>query len=276
MLRPLARLVRTRLRCHQAPEWAAHLGADWHRWLLDADLTDRLHRKQGRNIARWTLRGSSGRLAVFVKRHYTHSWWRSVLPFAQSDGASEWHHLRNAKELGMPVPRAVAFAEWSSWPGVLQSAIILQELDGMVALHEAIPLAAKRLSAAAFRRWKAGLIAELVRLTRILHDRRYFHRDLYLCHFFIPAGALDASVGDWKGRVVLIDFHRLSRQRLLPVFGRAKDLAQLLYSARLPGVTSRDLALFWRLYCEEEHRPMLRRLIEWKARRYELHNRKPA
>jgi heptose I phosphotransferase len=274
MLRSLARLIRPPLRRHHVPDWAAHLGADWHRRLLEADLTDRLHRKQGRNIARWTLRGSAGRLAVFVKRHYTHSWWQSLAPFARSDAAREWHHLRQANGLGIPVPRAVAFAEWSNWPGRLRSAIVLEELDGMVGLHEAIPLAAKLLSRAAFRRWKVGLIVELVRLTKKLHDRGYFHRDLYLCHFFISSEAIEAGVSRWASRVVLIDFHRLSRQRLLPMIGRAKDLAQLLYSARLPGVTNRDVALFWRLYCGEERRPVLRRLIEWKARRYELHNRK--
>src|SRR5262245_35763243 len=178
MLGRLANSIRLSLHFQHAPDWAAFVGTDWPRNLLDANLIDRLHRKQGRNIARWTLTNAGRRLAVFVKRHYTHSFWKTLLPFAKSDAAREWHHLRRAESLGIPVPRAVAFAEWSRWPTGLQSAIVLEELEGMIGLHEAIPLATKLLPAAAFRRWKAGLIRELVRLTRRLHDHGYFHRDL--------------------------------------------------------------------------------------------------
>src|SRR5262249_23135206 len=186
----------------------------------------------------------------------------------------EGHHLRRAESVGVPVPRAVAFTEWGRWPGALKSAIVLEELEGMMALHEAIPMAAKLLPSAPFRHWKAGLIAEIVRLTRKLHDQGYFHRDLYLCHFFIPTAAIDPVPSDWTGRVVLIDFHRLTRQRILPLLARSKDVAQLLYSARLPGIAMRDVLLFWRLYRGGRRRPVLRGLIAWKARRYASHNRK--
>src|SRR5438132_5378109 len=154
MLARLARLIRPSLRYQHAPDWPAFVGAEWPRTLLDANLTDRLNCKQGRNIARWTLINSTRRLAVFVKRHYTHAMWKSLLPLARSDAAREWQHLRQANALGIPVPRPVAFAEWSRWPDRLQSAIVLEELDAMTPLHEAIPHAAKLLSSREFQGWK--------------------------------------------------------------------------------------------------------------------------
>jgi heptose I phosphotransferase len=262
------------LRFQHAADWPELVGEDWPREILSADLTDRLHRKQGRSIARWTLTNSTRQLAVFVKRHYRHSFWKSRLPGAKSDAIREWHHLEQACLLGVPVPRAVACAEWSRWPGRLQGAIVLEELRDMVALHEAIPLAAKMLPSFEFERWKAGLIAELVRLTKLLHDRGYVHRDLYLCHFFIPAAMIASRNVRWAGQVVLIDWHRLARVRLLPTLRRAKDLGQLLFSAQLPGITKRDVVRFWRLYRGDKSRPVLRRLIAWKWRRYQAHNRK--
>lgn len=270
----LTQLLRPRLRVHQTGDWTAFVGDDWPRNLLDADLADRVHRKQGRSIARWTVVGSDHRMVAFVKRHYTHSLWKSL--WRKSDAMCEWHHLQQAAALGIPVPRAIAVAEWSHWPRQLQSAIVLEELAGMIALHEAIPLAAKLLPTPVFHRWKAGLIAELVRLTKCLHDRSYYHRDLYLCHFFVQAASVEQPIDNWRGRVVLIDFHRLARQRVFPVLARAKDLAQLLYSARLPGITLRDVLRFWRLYRGGQRQPLLRRLVEWKARRYARHNRKDA
>jgi tRNA A-37 threonylcarbamoyl transferase component Bud32 len=272
MLNRLANLVRSRRQVWHSRDWTTFVGEDWPRRLLDAELTDRLHRKQGRSIARWTVTNAAGRASVFVKRHYRHSLLRTL--FGYSDAVGEWHHLRRAESLGVPVPRALAVAEWSSGPGRLQSAIVLEELAGMIPLHEAIPLAAKIMSPVDFERWKAGLIAELVRLTRRLHDNGFCHRDLYLCHFFIPEHRIAAGMARFDGEIVLIDFHRLARPRLWPMLGRAKDLAQLLYSARLPGVTRRDVLRFWRLYRGTHRQPMLRRLAVWKASRYEAHNGK--
>ncbi|MGL4420480.1 MAG: hypothetical protein ACRCZF_07440, partial [Gemmataceae bacterium] len=45
-------------------------GPDWPTQIMDLELTDRFHAKQGRSIARWQLSGPSGSLSVYVKRHY--------------------------------------------------------------------------------------------------------------------------------------------------------------------------------------------------------------
>ena len=54
------------------------------------------------------------------------------------------------REFGVPVPRVAAAAEYIG-PGVrLQSVLAVEELTGRLALHEAVPLALRRLSPAEF------------------------------------------------------------------------------------------------------------------------------
>src|SRR5262249_41921749 len=128
------------------------------------------------------------------------------------------------------------------------SFLAVEELTGMLALNEALPLARERLAAADFRRWKRGLAAELARLARLLHDRRHFHKDLYLCHFFVHHDHSARLPDGWRGRVFLIDLHRLGHHPWTWWWRQVKDLAQLLYSSMLPGVDVRDQAAFWKHY----------------------------
>jgi hypothetical protein len=157
----------------------------------------------------------------------------------------------------------------------------VRELTGMLPLHEAIPLAAQRLDPATFIRWKRGLVDEMARLARMLHDRRRFHKDLYLCHFYIAADDLERVPDDWRERVYLIDLHRLAQHRWTWWLWQMKDLAQLLYSSEIPGVEVRDRLSFWRAYRERGSTPLydrwLRYWIVLKWRRYRRHNsrRKP-
>jgi heptose I phosphotransferase len=55
-----------------------------------------------------------------------------------------------------------------------------------------------------------------------------------------------------------------------------KDLAQLLYSADVPGVDVRDQAAFWKFYCGPGVRRgasrWLRRLVVLRWKRYRAHN----
>jgi Lipopolysaccharide kinase (Kdo/WaaP) family len=254
------------------PPWTDFVGEEWHHYLMDAELVDRLHQKQGRSIARWTLRRGSSEWPVFVKRHFSHAGWRTWLArvwrrSGWSDAGREWRNLQRARELGLAVPRPVAMAEWNG--SELRSVLVVEELTGMLALHEAIPLAAKLLTPERFRDWKRALIVEMVGMVRLLHDRGYFHRDLYLCHFFVRHEDLEKVPSSWRGRVFLIDFHRLSRQRILPFLGRMKDLAQLLYSARVDGVDLTDVQEFWRLYGGSR---LLGCAVRLKARHYARHN----
>lgn len=221
---------------------------------MSETVTDRLHEKQGRSIARWTLVSDTGQtLVVFLKRHYRLPVWDGVKAWlmpsrAWSPGMQEWENLSWAESIGLPVPRAVATAEWLGPWFQLSGFLAVEELAGMLPLHEAIPLASERMEPTAFSRWKLGLVKELARLTVELHRRRVFHKDLYLCHFYVHTDSIDNTPTVWQGRVVVIDLHRLQRHPVTRLWWAVKDLAQLLYSSDVPGVTAKDRLRFWKEY----------------------------
>jgi heptose I phosphotransferase len=239
-------------RVRQQPRWEHFAGPDWADRIMSVTATDRFHAKQGRTIARWSLEADGQRLVVYLKRHYQLPWWHGWLALLWPDGCwspalAEWEHLAWARRHGLPVPDAVAGGEYIGPWGHFQSFIAIEELTGMLALHEAVPLAALRLDAVSFQRWKAGLVREMVAIVLDLHRRRWFHKDLYLCHFYVEE-ADTCRVPDWKGRVRIIDLHRLGRHPFTWLWRRTKDLAQLLYSSDVAGVTARDRLRFWREY----------------------------
>jgi heptose I phosphotransferase len=262
--------------------WHVRADSDWllaaptdPESVMSAQVIDKFHAKQGRTIARWSLPGGP---TVFIKRHFRESWWRTLLTRVTRRPwwSSSWQEYRNlqwAAAHKLPVPRAVAVGTRLA---PLAGFLAVEELAGQLALHELIPLASAQLSPTAFAHWKRGLVTELARLTRKLHGRHCFHKDLYLCHFFAPAKFAGQSVGDWTGRVAMIDLHRLSRHRLTGAWWRLKDLAQLLYSTDVPGVTARDRVRFWRLYAGPARRcsfgPWMKWLILIRWRNYQGHN----
>lgn len=264
----------------QADDWAEFAGADWPDRVMNEEVRDRHHAKQGRSIARWTLEHAGRRLVVYLKRHYVLPRWRAwlarLLPRrAWSPGLQEWQRLVWARDQGLPVPRPVA-AMQSLSAGRLQSCLAVEELTDMLPLHEAVPLAAER-AGRDFAAWKAGLIDEMARLVVRIHGQAVFHKDLYLCHFYIPESLTSQAPPNWQGRVHVIDLHRLSRHRVLSHWYRVKDLGQLLYSSEVAGVTARDRLRFWRAYRAGMGlggAGLLARAARWKWGRYRRHNLK--
>lgn len=272
----------------QRADWPGYVGTDWPERIMDLALADRFQSKQGRSSARWLVetptqcRLRTRRLSVFLKRHYTLSRWRGWLaalwPWRSwSPAWQEWQQLQWARRQGLSVPLPIAVAEYLGPWDKLRSVLVVEELTGMLSLQEAIPLAALRQDAAAFRRWKTALVAEIARLTRMLHDRHCFHKDLYLCHFFIARDdTRSIPVQGWHGRLYMIDLHRLGHHSLTRKIWQTKDLAQLLYSSHILGVEMRDRLAFWRAYRGEgPQRPRylwLRRFILYRWRRYRHHN----
>lgn len=273
------RLLHGERRLRQAPDWQPLVGAGWAERIMDVAVTDRFHEKQGRSTGRWIVQRGQDRLAVYLKRHYRLPWWQRLLALlwpgrGWSPAFQEWDHLAWAHNQGLPVPRAVAASETIGPWGRFQSCLAVEELAGMLPLHEAIPLAATVLDPLTFRRWKGTLAVELVRLVRALHDRRRFHKDLYLCHFYIPREDTQ-TLTDWQGRVHVIDLHRLGHHPWTWRLWQIKDIAQLLYSSEVAGVTVRDRLLFWRHYLGTSRQTWLerwlRRGILCKARLYRRH-----
>jgi heptose I phosphotransferase len=282
------RMVHGVSRWCQRPDWTRFVGPDWPDRIMDVAITDRFQAKQGRSTGRWVLHAEAEagrkarRLSVYLKRHYVLPWWQGLLATlwpgrGWSPALREWRHLEWARWQGVPVPKAVAAAEYIGPRGKLRSFLAVEELAGMVSLQEAIPLAAVRQDAASFRQWKRTLAAEMARLARMLHDRRCFHKDLYLCHFYMAREDTRAVPAEgWRGRLYLIDLHRLAHHTLAWRVWQTKDLAQLLYSSEIVGIDARDRLYFWRAYrgdgpCRPRSR-WLRWLILYRWYRYRHHN----
>lgn len=270
------RLVWGARRVWQRADWPNFAGLDWEDRALAIEPTDDFHTKQGRSTCRVVFQANGKKLGVYLKRHYRLPWWRGWLATLFPSGGwspawQEWCHLQWAKKQGVSVPETAAVAEFIGPWGALQSFLAIEELAGMVRLHEAVALAAAQLDPKTFEYWKRGLIMELARLTRLLHDRRLFHKDLYLSHFFIPRNAI-GRVDDWRGQVYLIDFHRLRHHPFTWPLWQAKDLGQLLYSSQLTAVTGRDRLRFWRAYLGNEGQGRwLRTLVLFKDWEYQRH-----
>jgi heptose I phosphotransferase len=266
----------------ERPDWVRFAGADWADRVMGVTVTDRFHAKQGRSTGRWILDGGAGRLSVYLKRHYRLSWWHGLLALLWPDAAwspalQESRNLAWARREGFAVPDVVAAGQYVG-PGVrLQSVLAVEELHDMLPLHEAVPLAARQLEPSLFGRWKRSLTAELARITHALHGRQVFHKDLYLCHFYVSRSDVARPV-EWRGRVHLIDLHRLAHHPWTWRIWQVKDLAQMLYSSEVTGVDPTDRLRFWQSYWGETHRGFaarwVRSAVQWKYRRYRRHNMK--
>lgn len=262
-----------------------------HRWnqlvepsllatIMTVSVTDRFHAKQGRSTGRWVVPTRKGdRLVVYLKRHYQLPWWQRLLALCWPSGhwspaTQEWKHLRWCLAHGVPVPEPLAYGEYSG-PGLrLQSFLAIAELTDMEPLHEMIPDATLHLPPDRMARWKRHVVAKIAHVTKLLHDQNRFHKDLYLCHFYLPASAIGVSAAGMH----LIDLHRLGHHPWLGWRWQVKDLAQLLYSSYIAGVTNRDRLRFLHQYlnCRKLDTAGRRLLlaVQAKAAKYLRHNAK--
>jgi heptose I phosphotransferase len=253
----------------------AALPADLETSVMALESGDRFHSKQGRSTARFVFHSPTGPLPVYLKRHYRLSW-RSrlgalVAPGGHTTPASaEWAHLERVRSLGIAVPEVVAAGEQIGPWGALRGFLMVGELTGCLPLHEALPALASSLDPEAFAKRKRALVARMAEIVAALHAARVFHKDLYLCHFYLDIDRPD-------GTLFLIDLHRLGEHRWWPDRWRRKDLGQLLFSTHgVAGVTNHDCLRFWSIY---QKRLGLRRarwharMIALKAARYLAHNR---
>jgi heptose I phosphotransferase len=287
--------------------------------VMTLESRDRFHAKQGRSTARVVLIRTDPPLAVYLKRHFRLPWPARLAALVDPAGkhspaAAEWGHLEQARALGIDVPEVVAAGERIGPGAHLQSFVMIAELAGCEAVNELLPRLVEQLDARMFESLKRRVIAELARITATLHVARVFHKDLYLCHFFLDreyvtkerrasfeagvptpptppftrggkeglpprAGAVRGNQFDERTlRLSLIDLHRLKEHKFWPDWWRWKDLGQLLYSTYgVAGITDRDRLRFWRMYRRTVGlgRPRWHaRMVRIRAARYLEHNRK--
>ncbi len=165
--------------------------------VMTLESQDRFHAKQGRSTARVVLVRADRPLAVYLKRHFRLPWPARLAALVDPAGkhspaAAEWAHLEHARALGIDVPEVVAAGEQIGPGAHLQSFLMIAELAGCEAVNELLPRLAEQLDAEAFEALKRRLIAEMARITATLHAARVFHKDLYLCHFFLDRRGCEA------------------------------------------------------------------------------------
>src|SRR5262249_54103002 len=145
------RLTRGVWRECRADDWAALVAAAGDA-IMAAMSRDRFHAKQNRSIVRWTLRSGERPFVTYLKRHFrgplVRGWLATLFGGHHWSAAShEAQHLDWAAANGFRTPRIASVGEKIGPWGKLQSYLALEELAGMIALHEAIPAAARQLSA---------------------------------------------------------------------------------------------------------------------------------
>ena len=255
-----------------APEYRERLSAAAVASYDDAarlEPTDDYVEKQGRSTGRYRLDVGDRTLSLYVKKHLRLPWWQRLLGATRLfPGPAEHANLRRAAELGIRVPEAVFAGAEARHP--CGSLLATRELEGYLPLHIYVPGPLTRLPEPRRRRRKRALIARLVDMARRLHGRRLYHRDFYLCHFFLRD---DAAAPDGFD-LVMIDLGRLLRSRWSR--WRVKDLAALLFSSDVPGITRTDRLRFYRAYLgvpklDDDAKRLARRILR-KAERYRRHN----
>jgi heptose I phosphotransferase len=271
------RLVRGTRWVWLSEDYRAALPQDLDETVMSLETLDRHHAKQGRSTARIRFDSPWGELSVYLKRHFQLPWSARLAALINPNGrhtpaSAEWAHLERARKLGIPVPEVVAAGERIGPWGRLQSFLMVAELVGCEALNEILPRLRERMSSDGFARLKRELVIEMAGITAKLHSAQVFHKDLYLCHFF-----LDPSLRASRGRLSLIDLHRLGEHRWTAPRWRWKDLGQLLFSTYdVSGIDDRDRLRFWRHYRKTAPLRFPRfqaQRIRAKAGRYVAHNR---
>lgn len=259
------------------PAWDIVVGAEFVNTIMDWNITDDFHAKQGRSTGRLVM--DEGKLVVYLKRHWQLPWWHRLLAYLSPNrnwtpAAQEWRNLQCADTAGITVPERLAVGQRIG-PGLqLQSFLVIRELTGMLPLHQAIPLAHSIMPSAAFIRWKQSLLVQVAEIARRLHALNYYHKDLYLCHYYV---AIPQPGNQSPGPLTLIDLHRFAHHRLSAWRWQIKDVAQLLFSTQgVAGLDERDRKFIMEAYRGRVHLTILDRwftaMVYLKAKRYAHHN----
>lgn len=227
--------------------------------------------------ARRTLRTEVAGRGYFVKIHRGIGWreiFKNLMTAKRPvlGAGQEWQAIQRLQEAGVPTMTAVAYGERGSNPADQHSFIVTEELAPTISLEFYCMDWPKQPPEP---RLKRALIAEVARMTGMMHRAGVNHRDCYICHFLLHT---DKTVTADDFKLSVIDLHRAQTRAAIPMRWRNKDLAGLYFSALDIGLTRRDKLRFLKGYFRQPLRQILRDeapLLAWLERRAEkLYRRK--
>lgn len=134
---------------------------------------------------RRTLRTEVDGRGYFVKIHRGIGWgevfknlFTAKLPVLGA--GQEWQAINRLHQVGVPTMTAVAYGEKGSNPAAQHSFIITEELAPTVSLED---FSLNWVKQPPQPKLKHVLIAEVARMTGMMHRAGVNHRDCYICHF---------------------------------------------------------------------------------------------
>jgi len=215
--------------------------------------------------ARRTLRTEVDGRGYFVKIHRGIGWGEIVKNLITAKlpvlgAGQEWQALERLHQVGVPTMTAVAFGERGANPADQHSFIVTEELAPTVSLEDFSIDWVKQPPAPKLKR---ALIAEVARMTGMMHRAGVNHRDCYICHFLLHT---DRPITPEGLKLSVIDLHRAQTRPKITLRWRNKDLAALYFSALDIGLTRRDKLRFLKGYFLQPLRQILAEesaLLSW-------------
>ncbi|MGX4727189.1 lipopolysaccharide core heptose(I) kinase RfaP [Pseudomonas corrugata] len=210
--------------------------------------------------ARRTLRTEVDGRGFFVKIHRGIGWGEIVKNLVTAKlpvlgAGQEWKAIQRLQEVGVPTMTAVAYGEKGQNPADQHSFIVTEELAPTISLEDFSIDWVKRPPQPTLKR---ALIAEVARMTGMMHRAGVNHRDCYICHFLLHT---DKPVTPRDFKLSVIDLHRAQTRPAITTRWRNKDLAALYFSALDIGLTRRDKLRFLKGYFQQP----LRRILAQEA-----------
>ncbi len=267
------------------PEFAATLSESERTFSFLFHLDGELYRAA---LGRRTLKFAHHGMHYFIKAH-TGVGWREIfknlfqLRLPVISAIPEWNAIQRLRTIGIDTVTPVGYGCIGRNPARRQSFLITEDLGKTVTLED---LGTRWNQQHALTRsdvaFKRMLLQRVGAITRAMHDSGVNHRDLYLCHFHIPAASFDTINPTVPPRIYLMDLHRAQiRHRTPPRRWIIKDLAGLLFSSMDYGLTKRDrfrlITAYTRLPLRDAlvSRCALWRSVDRRAQKlYERHSRR--
>ncbi|WP_028623993.1 lipopolysaccharide core heptose(I) kinase RfaP [Pseudomonas sp. Ant30-3] len=206
--------------------------------------------------ARRTLRTEVNGHGFFVKIHHGIGWreiFKNLLTakLPVLGAGQEWAAIQRLQEVGVPTMTVVAYGEKGANPADHDSFIITEELAPTISLEDFCMNWPAQPPEPTLKR---ALIAEVARMTGMMHRAGVNHRDCYICHFLLHT---DKPVAANDLKLSVIDLHRAQTRPTITPRWRNKDLAALYFSAMDIGLTRRDKMRFLKGYFQRPLRQIL-------------------